>query len=129
MSVISICGAIKTDFADMKYPESPLLPSARAEESVVLGAKLARLRKARRLRQADAASRAGLSRSTAVLIERGDPGRTLAQVLRYLEAIAPGLSLLGLLTDTDPALKILAQTEATQRVRPLSPQQLAALDF
>ncbi|MGB4058687.1 MAG: helix-turn-helix domain-containing protein [Burkholderiaceae bacterium] len=113
----------------MKYPEAPLLPSARAEESVALGVRLARLRKARRLRQADAASRAGLSRSTAVLIERGDPGRTLAQVLRYLEAIAPGLSLLGLLTDTDPALKALAQTEATQRVRPLSPQQLAALDF
>jgi len=49
--------------------------------------------------------------------------------MRYLEAIAPGLSLLGLLTDADPALKVLAQTEATQRVRPLSPQQMAELDF
>jgi len=113
----------------MKYPEAPLLAPSRAQECAALGAKLARLRQARRLRQADAASRAGLSRSTAVLIEQGDPGRTLAQVLRYLEAIAPGLGLLGLLTDTDPALKALAQTEATQRVRPLSPQQLAELDF
>ena len=52
MSVISNFGAIKTDFADMKYPEAPLLPSARAEESVTLGVRLARLRKARRLRQA-----------------------------------------------------------------------------
>jgi transcriptional regulator with XRE-family HTH domain len=126
---MSIHNSIKTDFANMKYPEAPLLPPARAEESSGLGARLTRLRKARRLRQADAASRAGLSRSTAVLLERGDPGRTLAQVLRYLEAIAPGLSLLDLLTDTDPSLKALAQAEATQRVRPLSPQQLAELDF
>lgn len=113
----------------MKYPEAPLLLPSRAQECAALGAKLTRLRQARHMRQADAASRAGLSRSTAVLIEQGDPGRTLAQVLRYLEAIAPGLGLLGLLTDTDPALKALAQTEATRRVRPLSPQQLAELDF
>ena len=76
----------------MKYPEAPLLPPNRLAESVSLGGKLVRLRQARRMRQADAAARAGLSRSTAVLIERGDPGRTLAQILRYLEAIAPATS-------------------------------------
>ena len=113
----------------MKYPEAPLLPPNRLAESVSLGGKLVRLRQARRMRQADAAARAGLSRSTAVLIERGDPGRTLAQILRYLEAIAPGLSLLGLQTDADPSLQALTQSEATQRVRPMSAAELQSLDF
>ncbi|MFN5880149.1 MAG: XRE family transcriptional regulator, partial [Burkholderiales bacterium] len=90
---------------------------------------LARLRMARRIRQADAATRAGLSRSTAVLLEKGDLGRTQAQILRYLEAIAPGVSLLSLLKEDDPALQALAAREATQRVRTLSKSELQRLDF
>jgi len=42
--------------------------------------------------QAEAAARAGLSRSTAVLIEAGDPSRTLAQaaaVPKRVRASAP----------------------------------------
>lgn len=113
----------------MKYSEKPLLTPDRQAQAAELGAKLARLRKARQIRQADAAVRAGLARSTAVLIEKGDPGRTVAQVLRYLEAIAPGLPLLALLTDSDPSLKALAQAEATQRVRALSQAELDKLDF
>lgn len=113
----------------MKRDETPLLTPARLEEARQLGEKIARLRVARQLRQADAAARAGLSRSTAALIEKGDTGRTQAQILRYLEAIAPGLSLLGLIQETDPSLTALSDRERTQRVRPLSQAELDRLDF
>ena len=113
----------------MKYNETSLLTADRLAEARTIGEKLARLRIARRLRQADAAQRAGLSRSTAALIEKGDAGRTLAQVLRYLEAISPGLSLSSLMLDEDPALLALKAREATQRVRVLNDTELKELDF
>jgi len=113
----------------MKRDETPLLTSVQVAEAQGMGEKLARLRVARRIRQGDAAARAGLSRSTAALIEKGDPGRTLAQVLRYLEAISPGLTLLALLQNEDPSLLALAARERTQRARPLSPNELKDLDF
>ena len=75
------------------------------------------------------AARAGLARSTVVLIEKGDPGRTLGQIFRYLAAISPGLSLAALLLESDPSLVALARAEATQRVRPMSASELHALDF
>jgi TctA family transporter len=99
------------------------------EEARQLGEKLARLRVARRIRQADAATRAGISRSTAVLLEKGDLSRTQAQILRYLEAIAPGVSLLSLLKEDDPSLQALAARETTQRVRASSKAELQRLDF
>ncbi len=129
MSVISVLIYFKTNLTDMKYRESPLIPANRLVEAAAVGAKLTRLRTARKLRQLDVAARAGLSRSTAALIEKGDPSRTVAQILRYLEAIAPGLSLLALLQESDPSLKALAQLEVTQRVRPLSATELQKLDF
>jgi DNA-binding XRE family transcriptional regulator len=129
MVVISVLIIFKTVIADMKYKEAHLLAPLRLNEMAGIGAKLARLRRARQMRQLDAAARAGLARSTAVLIEKGDPSRTLGQVLRYLEAIAPGLSLLALLQESDPSLKALTQAEATQRVRSLSPAELIKLDF
>lgn len=113
----------------MKRDESPLLTPARLQEARELGEKLARLRMARHLRQVDAAARAGLARSTAALIEKGDIGRTQAQILRYLEAIAPGVSMLALLQETDPALQALSARELTQRVRPLGKGELERLDF
>jgi transcriptional regulator with XRE-family HTH domain len=129
MSVILVFNLIWTDNTDMKYKEEPLLTPQHLAETQSLGAKLARLRRARKVRQLDAAVRAGLSRSTSVLIEKGDPSRTLGQIFRYLEAIAPGLSLPALLQETDPSLTALAQAEATQRVRPMSATELQALDF
>lgn len=113
----------------MKYAQTPSLQSELLALSHEIGGKLARLRKARRLRQSDVALRAGVSRSTAVLVESGDPGRTLSQVLRYLNAIAPGSTLLELLQDTDPALLSLRQSEETRRVRKLSEAELGELDF
>lgn len=121
--------SIKYEITDMKRDESPLLTSARLLEAQELGEKIARLRMARRLRQVDAAARAGLARSTAALIEKGDLGRTQAQILRYLEAIAPGVTLLALLQETDPSLKALSARELTRRVRPMSKEELQKLDF
>jgi len=113
----------------MKRNEQPLMSPERLEEARLLGEKLARLRAARRIRQADAATRAGISRSTAVLLEKGDLSRTQAQILRYLEAIAPGVSLLSLLKEDDPSLQALTAREATQRVRASSKTELRRLDF
>ena len=113
----------------MKHNEKLLMPEERIEESAQIGAKLARLRVARGIRQVDAAVRAGMARSTAVLIEKGDPGRTLAQIFKYLEAIAPGVSLLELLQESDPARVVLAARELTQRVRTMSQKELDQLDF
>lgn len=113
----------------MKRDETPLLSPARVMEARALGEKLARLRHARRLRQADAAARAGMARSTAALIEKGDLGRTQAQILRYLEAIAPGVTLLALLQESDPSLAALAARERSVRVRPLGQAELEELDF
>jgi len=129
MSVIPVFIPIAIKIADMKRNEAPLMNPARVEEARQLGNKLARLRAARRIRQADAAARAGISRSTAVLLEKGDLGRTQAQILRYLEAIAPGVSLLALLKEEDPSLQALSAREATQRVRQLSSAELQRLDF
>jgi len=129
MSVISDFIDIRTDITDMKYNEVPLMSGSRLAEAEEIGFKLARLRVARKMRQVDAAARAGIARSTAALLEKGDAGRTVAQVLRYLQAIAPDVTLLALIQQTDPSLKVLAQTETRQRVRKLSAAELAKLDF
>jgi len=57
------------------------------------------------------------------------PRRTQAQILRYLQDIAPGVSLLSLLKEDDPSLQALAAREATRRVRALSKTELERLDF
>lgn len=113
----------------MKHKETALMTLRCLSEAKELGTKLARLRMARKIRQVDAAARAGIARSTAVLIEKGDPGRTLSQLLRYLDAIAPNLSLQALLQENDPSLKALAQQETTKRVRKLSSGEMKKLDF
>jgi transcriptional regulator with XRE-family HTH domain len=129
MSAIAVTKRFKTGIANMKRNEAPLMNPKRLEEARQLGERLARLRTARRIRQADAAARAGISRSTAVLLEKGDLSRTQAQVLRYLDAIAPGVSLLSLLKEDDPSLQALAARETTQRVRELGKAELQRLDF
>ncbi len=113
----------------MKYRESTILTPALAAEAARLGERIARIRRARRLLQSDAALRAGISRPVAGKIEAGDAGRTLGQVLRYLAAIAPGMTLADLLAGTDPSLRALELKEQTQRVRKLSNEELKKLDF
>lgn len=120
---------LKFENTDMKYDELPLLTSSQLSQAKALGRQLARLRMARSVRQVDAAARAGLSRSTAALIESGDPGRTVAQLLRYLGAIAPGMTLLALMQESDPALMALAHQEERKRTRLPSEKALKELDF
>jgi transcriptional regulator with XRE-family HTH domain len=113
----------------MKINQSAMLSTEQMDECARLGTLLARLRVARNIKQADAALRAGLSRNTAYRLEKGDPGLAMGQVIRYLGAIAPGASMLDLLTENDPALQALATREQTKRVRDLSAAELKSLDF
>ena len=113
----------------MKVTQSALLNPAQAAEAKKLGAALARLRIARGMKQDQAALRAGLSRNTAYRMEKGDPGIAMGQVLRYLEAIVPGKTLLELLSETDPALAALRAKEQRRRARELSKRELEEIDF
>lgn len=129
MIVKSINNFIKIVLTIMKIKQSAVLDSRRQQEMVHLGQLIARLRQARKVKQADAALRAGLSRNTAYRTEKGDPGLAIGQILRYLEAIAPGTSLVDLLNGSDPALLALQAREQTRRVRDLSSAELKSLDF
>jgi transcriptional regulator with XRE-family HTH domain len=120
---------IRNTIMIMKVDESALISEPLQAQARALGERLARLRRARRLRQADAATRAGMSRVTAGRVERGDPRQSLGQILRYLDAIAPGTDLLALLQASDPSLLALESAEATRRVRVMTPRQLDELDF
>ena len=127
--VKSIYKTLELVLTNMKVKQSTVLPSHLLEQSRRVGQLLARLRLARRVKQTDAALRAGLSRNTAYRIEHGDPGLAIGQVLRYLEAVAPGSTLVDLLTEADPALVALSAREQTQRVRDLSSVELNELNF
>lgn len=129
MLVKSSFDAITDDLTNMKVQQSAVLSPHLAQQAVHLGQLLARLRHARNVKQADAALRAGLSRNTAYRMEKGDPGLAIGQVLRYLEAIAPGTTLTGLLLESDPALASLQARESTKRVRDLSAAELNDLNF
>jgi transcriptional regulator with XRE-family HTH domain len=113
----------------MKVTQSALLNSAQAAEAKKLGATLARLRIARGIKQDQAALRAGVSRNTAYRLEKGDAGIAIGQILRYLEAIVPGKTLLELLSETDPALAALSAKEQRRRARDLSKRELEEIDF
>lgn len=113
----------------MKVTQSAVLDPARAAEAKKLGGALARLRIARGVKQDQAALRAGLSRNTAYRMEKGDPGIAVGQILRYLDAIVPGKTLLELLAETDPALAALSVKEQRRRARELSKGELDEIDF
>jgi hypothetical protein len=54
----------------------------------------------------------------------------MGQILRYLDAIVPGKSLLELLSETDPALAALSAKERRHRARgELSKRELDEIDF
>ena len=113
----------------MKVTQSALLNASQTEEAKKLGSALARLRIARGIKQDQAALRAGVSRNTAYRLEKGDPGIAMGQVLRYLDAIVPGKTLLELLSETDPALAALSAKEQRRRARDLSKGELDEIDF
>ena len=113
----------------MKITQSAVLTTSLATEAKKLGAALARLRIARGMKQDQAALRAGISRNTAYRLEKGDPGIAIGQILRYLDAIVPGKTLLELLSETDPALAALSAQEQRRRARDLSKRELDEIDF
>mgnify|MGYP000173814385 CR=1 FL=1 len=113
----------------MKIKQAATLSPSLLKQSASLGHRLARLRLARKIKQTDAALRAGLSRNTVYRLEHGDPGLAVGQVLRYLDAIAPGSTLLDLLSESDPALTSLKVREQSKRVRDLSSAELGELEF
>ncbi len=100
----------------MKYDESLRTPEARMKEAEKIGSQLRTLRIARGMTQSDAAARAGVARSTAVLLEQGDESRTLSQVLRYLHALEPELTLVGLLTNKSAAVRVFNEAPRVHRV-------------
>lgn len=100
----------------MKYDESLRTPEVRLKEAEQIGAQLRTLRIARGMTQSEAAGRAGVSRSTAVLLEKGDESRTLSQVLRYLHALEPELTLAGLLTGKSAAVRVFNEAPRVHRV-------------
>lgn len=102
----------------MKTNAALALPEGLHYQARELGERLARLRAAHEMRQSDAALRAGISRSTAGRIEGGDPGVAVGQLIRYLNAISPGLTLAQLLANESPAEMALRERERTKRVRP-----------
>ena len=129
MLVKSFIISVILDFTVMKVSQTVALSPKLLEASADLGRRLARLRLARRIKQVDAALRAGLSRNTVYRLERGDPGLALGQVFRYLEAISPGSTLLDLLSESDPALTVLKSREQSRRVRDLTVSELDELNF
>ena len=129
MFVQSSISWIPSDLSNMRVTQGVVLPTRLADEAERLGAKLARLRVARGVKQHVAALRAGLSRNTAYRMEKGDPGVAVGQVLRYLEAISPGATLRDLVSERDPALKALSARERRQRASGMSDEDLKELDF
>jgi transcriptional regulator with XRE-family HTH domain len=113
----------------MKVTQSAVLNPALAAEAKRLGAAVARLRIARGVKQDQAALRAGLSRNTAYRLEKGNPGIAMGQLLRYVDAIVPGKTLLELLSETDPALAALSAQEQRRRAREFSKRELDEIDF
>ena len=129
MLVNSIAKLINRVFTNMKINQSTMLSPRQLDECARLGQLLARLRLARKIKQSEAALRAGLSRNTVYRLEKGDPGLALGQVLRYLDAISPSSKLLDLLSENDPALVALEAREKTKRVRDLTAAERQELDF
>jgi len=113
----------------MRVNQTAALPSNLVEQIAQLGEALVRLRHARQVKQSEAALRSGISRATAQRLEKGDPGVALGVLMRYLDAIAPGMSLFKLLSEDDPSLLALDARLRSQRVRGLTATELKELDF
>lgn len=113
----------------MRVNQAATLKPELTNEAKRIGALLSRLRIARGIKQTEAALRAGLSRNTVYRMETGDPGLAFGQILRYLDAIAPGMTFANLFSEIDPSITALRLREQKKRVRGLSEQELKELDF
>jgi transcriptional regulator with XRE-family HTH domain len=117
------------DLKDMKKPQKTILTDPLRSDLAKLGERIKRLRLARRIVQQEAAVRAGIARSTASRIESGDPSVAIGQVLRYVDAIAPGKSLDRIYLEDDPAEALLRHDERRIRARSLTEARKKELDF
>jgi transcriptional regulator with XRE-family HTH domain len=113
----------------MKKAQNIAMPPHLTQGLKGMGEHIARLRKARRLLQAEAAVRANISRETASRIENGDAAVAIGQIVRYLDVIAPGADLGRLYERKDAALVMLESSEKRQRARKLSSKALKQYDF
>lgn len=113
----------------MKVDQKSAMSPGLLEEARKIGDKLARLRIARNIKQEEAAIRSGLSRNTVYRLEKGDPGVAFGQILRYIDAIAPGVDIQHVLTEKDPALIALQVKERKHRVRDIRKAELEEIDF
>ncbi|MDO8958854.1 MAG: helix-turn-helix transcriptional regulator [Rhodocyclaceae bacterium] len=105
------------------------LPPSLAGQLESLGERLKQLRIARRVTQDEAAARAGISRTTLYQIESGSPKVAIGQIIRYLDALAPGKTLANLLVEEDPSVRALQESTRRVRARALSPAELKEIDF
>jgi transcriptional regulator with XRE-family HTH domain len=114
----------------MKTAQHAVISEQQAQSLKTLGARLARLRIARRLTQAMAAERAGMSRITVSRIENGEPSVAIGQLVRYLDVLDRKDAVSRLVEpEDDPAVRQLAATEKTRRASPLSEQERGRYDF
>jgi transcriptional regulator with XRE-family HTH domain len=113
----------------MKKDQSQSLTPELLRQLEYIGGCLARLRMETRVRQQDAAMRAGMSRSTAALIERGAPSVAVGQIIRYLDAISPRMNLASLLAGDNLTQQILADKNFPKRARTKSAAELAEFDI
>lgn len=113
----------------MKKAQNIAMPPHLTQGLKDIGEHVARMRKARRLLQAEAAVRANISRETASRIENGDAAVAIGQIVRYLDVIAPGANLGRLYETKDAALAMLEGAEKRQRARKLSSKVLKQYDF
>jgi transcriptional regulator with XRE-family HTH domain len=109
----------------MKIKQNVATPQPLLESLKNMGLHLSKMRKSRHLLQAEAAARANISRETASRIENGDSSVGIGQIIRYLNAIAPGAELCNLYKTEDAALKMMTFKNRTARVRKLKENQKA----
>lgn len=82
-----------------------------------MGMLIARLRRSTRMKQFEAAQKAGIARSSASKIEIGDGTIALGLVLRYLDAISPGITLKELFNESVQPVVVHPAMEKNRRVR------------
>jgi transcriptional regulator with XRE-family HTH domain len=114
----------------MKIRQKSAFPDSLATQLSELGQALTRMRTARRMTQAAAAERVGISRNTLSRIENGDPSIAVGQIVRYMDALGRVDLIERLIADiSDPAVTQLTAREQTQRARPLSEKEKSKYDF
>lgn len=113
----------------MKRSQSLLISDELLQQLQGMGRLLAEGRIARRMTQSEAAIRANLGRNTVSRIENGDSGVAIGQILRYLDALRPGVTLSELLNGEDSVVNTMHDKTRPTRARPLSEKELKDYDF